>query len=630
MKIQLLGDISPLQNGIKEISDYLKITIADGGYSFEVTQKQDAPLTVSLNNKKGSIVYDQPCHFFRAFGLAVEHINNGKECFEITEYPQFKTNGPMFDLSQGNAAFNVKTFKYIIRQLSLMGLNTVMMYCEDGFEVKSQPYLGYMRARYTAKEIKELDDYAFDLGIELIPHIQTLAHMQEALHWKYYAPIADYDACLLVGEEKTYDFIRDVMREVSSMFRTNKMHVGMDEAFHLGRGEYLTRNGYKDITDIMKEHLSRVSAIADELGIQPMMWDHMYFRTFGTRKDNQYGAVVPEETKNLVPKNMINVFGDYYKLSYEKYLDIIGQHKDLCKDVVFAGGIWSWLGYGFAWDKTKRTTELALDVCKKLGIKDVLVTTWGDHGTEALIPVTLLGCQLYAEHGYAEKIDYEKLAKRFKFCTGGNYSDFEQLDRIDKTPQNEHLEDWSEYNTSKSLMWQDILTGLLDYNFRGFEMNKHYEKLAEDMKKAIGRNGTLDYIFDFNYYVSKVLEMKAEMGIRITDAYKAGDKDALADFAKKQLPELRDRVLTLRKTHRKYWFELYKPFGWDIVDLRYGGLVARLTSAIEGIEDYLNGTTDKIEELEAERLPFDGIEGPQKWLNDYHKIASPSRIAAQA
>lgn len=39
---------------------------------------------------------------------------------------------------------------------------------------------------------------------------------------------------------------------------------------------------------------------------------------------------------------------------------------------------------------------------------------------------------------------------------------------------------------------------------------------------------------------------------------------------------------------------------------------------------------EKIEELEVERLPFDGIEGPQKWLNDYHKIASPSRIAAQA
>lgn len=630
MIIEFSGDLHGIENSIQILSSLMNVTLGKGGFIFEVTQKDGNDISISAKNSKVEIIYSKPCHFNRAYGLAVEQLKNGLTDFSICEHPQFESNGPMFDLSQGNAAFNIKTFKKILSYLALMGLDTVMMYCEDGFEVKTQPYLGYMRARYSAEEIKELDDFAFDLGIELIPHIQTLAHMQEALHWKYYTPIKDYDACLLVGEEKTYEFIKDVMSTVSKYFRTNKMHLGMDEAFHLGRGEFLTRNGYKDITDIMKEHLERVSAIADELGIIPMMWDHMYFRTFGTRKDNQYGATVPEETKKMVPKNMINVYGDYYKLSEEVYSDLIGQHKDLCDKLVFAGGIWSWLGYGFAWTKTRVSTECALNVCKKLGVKNILATTWGDHGTEALIPVTLLGCQLYAEHGYCDKIDYNKLKDRFKFCTGGNLNDFEMLERLDKTPQNEHLKDTSEYNSSKSLMWQDILTGLLDYNYRGFELNKHYEKLTQDIKNALGNNGDLDYIFDFNYYVSRVLELKSEMGIRITDAYKSNDKHTLEIFANNLLPELLNRVSALRKIHKKYWFELYKPFGWDIIDLRYGGLMARITSAIEELTDYLDGSLDKIEELEVERLPFDGIEGPQKWLNDYHKIASPSRIAAQA
>jgi hypothetical protein len=150
------------------------------------------------------------------------------------------------------------------------------------------------------------------------------------------------------------------------------------------------------------------------------------------------------------------------------------------------------------------------------------------------------------------------------------------------------------------------------------------------MKSAVGRNGELDYIFDFNYHVSRVLEIKAEMGIRLTDAYKNKDLKTLTDIATNQLPDLFERVKALRKVHKKYWYMLYKPLGWDIVDLRYGGLMARITSAIETIEDYLEKRIDKIEELEVERLAFDGIEGPQKWLNDYHKIASPSRIAAQA
>ena len=209
-------------------------------------------------------------------------------------------------------------------------------------------------------------------------------------------------------------------------------------------------------------------------------------------------------------------------------------------------------------------------------------------------------------------------------------SDFEKLDRIDRTPQNSHLEDWSEYNSSKSLMWQDILTGLLDYQYRGFELNKHYETLTNELEEACGRNGTLDYIFDFNYHVTRVLEMKSEMGIRLTDAYKANDKDLLTKIAKEELPELFNRVLVLRKVHRKYWMMLYKPLGWDIVDMRYGGLITRITSAIETIEEYLHGYIEKIEELEVERLPFGGVEGPLKWLNDYHKIASPSRIAAEA
>ena len=113
MKILLTGNVCSLKKGIDEIADYLGVTIAEGGYTFDVVQKNNSQLSVNFDGKKGSIVYDEPCHFFRAFGLAVEYIKDGKKSFEITESPQFRTNGPMFDLSQGNAAFNVKTFKYI-------------------------------------------------------------------------------------------------------------------------------------------------------------------------------------------------------------------------------------------------------------------------------------------------------------------------------------------------------------------------------------------------------------------------------------------------------------------------------------------------------------------------------------
>ena len=147
IKVNFIGDLQALHAGINELAPQLGIELGEGGYTFDVRQVAEPTLKVSLHGAQGCIVYSEYCQFFRALGLAVEQLQDGVFEFDIEEKPQFTMNGPMFDMSQGNAAFNVKTLKTIIRQLALMGLNTLMLYCEDSFEVKKQPYFGYMRAR---------------------------------------------------------------------------------------------------------------------------------------------------------------------------------------------------------------------------------------------------------------------------------------------------------------------------------------------------------------------------------------------------------------------------------------------------------------------------------------------------
>lgn len=48
---------------------------------------------------------------------------------------------------------------------------------------KDEPYFGAYRGRYSAAEIREMDDYAQKFGVELVPCIQTLAHLHNALKW---------------------------------------------------------------------------------------------------------------------------------------------------------------------------------------------------------------------------------------------------------------------------------------------------------------------------------------------------------------------------------------------------------------------------------------------------------------
>jgi hexosaminidase len=61
--------------------------------------------------------------------------------------------------------------------------------------------------------------------------------------------------------------------------------------------------------------------------------------------------------------------------------------------------------------------------------------------------------------------------------------------------------------------------------------------------------------------------------------------------------------------------------------LRYGGLLARIDSAIKRLHDYLEHKIDKIEELEQERLYFDGIPKPHfeaglGYCSQFHRIVS--------
>ena len=87
-----------------------------------------------------------------------------------------KRLGVMLDCSRG-AVYTVEALKKYIDVLAKMGYNSLQLYTEDTYEIKEEPYFGYMRGRYSADELRQLDSYAASKGIELIPCIQTLAHL---------------------------------------------------------------------------------------------------------------------------------------------------------------------------------------------------------------------------------------------------------------------------------------------------------------------------------------------------------------------------------------------------------------------------------------------------------------------
>lgn len=179
-----------------------------------------------------------------------------------------KRLGVMLDCSRG-AVYTVEALKKYIDVLAKMGYNSLQLYTEDTYEIKEEPYFGYMRGRYSADELHQLDSYAASKGIELIPCIQTLAHLSGALRWPEYFSCTDVNDILLAEDERTYVLIENMFRACSECFQSRDINIGMDEAHMVGLGKYLDLHGYKSRYEILIKHLERVCQIADKYGLNP-------------------------------------------------------------------------------------------------------------------------------------------------------------------------------------------------------------------------------------------------------------------------------------------------------------------------------------------------------------------------
>lgn len=601
LKIHLTGDTTDFESGLKQVQEAYQFERSEEGVAVAVRKSTDGKHRYSFDGEQGIIEYGTRNSFFRLLNLWLLRAQKGG-VFSEEETPQFEKTGVMVDASR-NAVLNVDGMKTLLNYMAKMGLNLAMLYTEDTYEVKEYPYFGYLRGRYTQAELKEMDDYADALGIEMVPCIQTLGHLQLALQYQYASGIRDTHDIVLVGEPKTYEFLENLIRSASEPFRSNRIHIGMDEAFGLGSGAYLARNGIRDSFSIMNEHLSEVVAITEKYGLEPMMWSDMYYR-FGSKTGDYYdlNSEIPAEVIQAIPE-VDMVFWDYYHEDEKAYDTFLEKHLDMKKKVIFAGGIWTWNGMAPNYGKTLETTVAGLTSSKRKGITEVFATLWGDDGGETPILTALPGMQLYAEMAYHEELDQERIDAEFLHNTGYNLDEFLALNELDETP-GVMENNINTSATSKILLWQDPLLGLFDKTVEGLGLGGHYEKVAVKLADVLKKEQRdLDAILDFYQHLAHTLSMKAEFGICLKKAYDEKDEQALqAELAKAE--RLLEALKELRLAHRHVWMEYNKPFGWEVLDIRYGGAIARMATAIDTLKDYLAGTLSEIAELEEEKLPF--------------------------
>ena len=511
---------------------------------------------------------------------------------------KFDTFGVMLDMSR-NSVMKVSSLKEYMVYMKKMGYNTLFLYTEDTYEVDGEPYFGYMRGRYTKDEMKEIDAYGASLGMEVIPCIQTLAHLREYLRWNR-TPI-DKDDVLLVDDERTYTLIEHMFATLSECFRTRRIHIGMDEAHSLGRGQHLDIHGYEPSSAIIGRHLLRVKEIAKKYGYEkPLIWSDMFFRPWNNRKYYTGKCEMPKEYLAALPEDVIPVYWDYYHTDYDMYDGMMYNHRQLSKDFWFAGGAWTWTGYMPHNDFTLDTMLPALAAIKKYRVKNVMITLWGDDGGECSRYATLPSLLYFAEAAKGNT-DEEKIKAKFKRIFGVSYDDFMLLDKLD------HIVGAGEgadvhANPSKYALVSDTFYGFLDHSIEPNAAHR-YTPLAEALSDVAGKTRRFRPVFDTAAKLASVLAVKYDLGLRVRAAYKAGDKAALLRLAKEDYPEAIRRLNLFIRAIEKSWLWENKPAGLEMMHLRHAAVRERLDYAKRTILAYVAGKLDTISELDEGILP---------------------------
>ncbi|MHC5268729.1 family 20 glycosylhydrolase [Enterococcus sp. LJL98] len=621
--IYFTGDLKQVEAGLDLLSTKLGYTIQEDGYTIELIE-QGKQLLVAKTAEKATITFGEPAHLFRGLTLLLNHWD--EPTYHLTETPHFHLIGPMVDTSR-NAVPTLAKMKELLETCSTLGLNQFMLYMEDTYEIPEYPYFGYLRGRYTYEELKAIDDYGFALGIEVIPSIQVLGHLKNPLKWNFSREFRDTEDILLVDEPKTYEFLEKAIQAASKPFRTKKIHIGMDEAHTLGLGRYLQKNGFANRFDLMNRHLAQVLKITDSLDLEVEMWSDMYFR-LGSKTGDYYDPEfeIPTDVVKSIP-NVKMVYWDYYHHEESEYDNLLTSHKLLEKPIVFAGGIWTFNGIAPNYGKTIVSTNAALAACKKQGISSVYATLWGDDGAETPLDAALLGLQLFAEHQFNEEVSDELLAQRLMEMQDESMESFLLLDRFDQTPGVAENNP-SGSAISKIILYQDLLLGLYDETISHYELTKHYEDLAKDLAGATVSTHTAA-LFQHYTRLAELLVTKTDLGIHLQEAYLANDKARMTTLIK-TVAQLKEQVQALRIGHRALWFKASKAFGWEVLDIRYSGILGRIDTTIWRLEAWIEND-QAVEELEATRLHFDGpypmTKGTIIGRNLYHGIISPSKLS---
>ena len=559
---------------------------------FEVEVREGEGLHVRLKDGHAIIEASEPTAVARGYFLLSRAVKEGRETLDERQTRHFASLGPMLDMSR-NAVLRVSAVKSHIDRIASLGMNMLMLYTEDTYEVPEYPGFGVLRGRYSQAELRELDAYAREAGVELIPCVQTLAHLGTFLRWGVNGELRDQNTILMIDDDETYRLIDAMIRSLRSCFSTHRIHIGMDEAHGVGLGRYLEQHGMVDRFELLSRHLERVTEICKNYDFHPMMWSDMFFR-LGSKNGEYYDieAHIPQSVIDHLP-DVDMVYWDYYHESEDLYDAMLREHARMGRNTIFAGGNWTWSGFVPCAKKTHDSMIPALRVCCRRGVDTVIATEWGDDGAETPLCLADFQLPMFSEICWQGPDVSEEEMTSAGMCLTGFPADYPDICSAFYP---------SYIERGKGLIYCDLLLPLMPMD--GIPISDFADHLHTALQKMAALPDGLEKLYLTRLYTAA--ELKALFMVRLRQLYTqskvTGNREELGIMADEDIHVLYDAYHDLMLAHRALWMRDNKPQGWELISLRYGGVMGRFEDVALALRSYEKNEIDVIDALE-EVLP---------------------------
>jgi hypothetical protein len=351
----------------------------------------------------------------------------------------------------------------------------------------------------------------------------------------------------------------------------------------------------------MLEHLNRVVEICHKIGYEcPMIWSDMFFRI--QNPDHAYRSAtceIPQSVIDQVPEGVELVYWDYYSWDRDLIKHMFDCHVKFHNPLSYAAGAWRWFGFAPHNRYSIKVSEPELDACEKYGVDRITVTAWGDDGSDAAQFSSMASALYFAERSYHGATDDAWLGKRCEMALGVSLNNLLLLDAPNYLPE---YDVYDVVATCKQYFYNDILERTLDCHVD--ENTAHFYADRAKELLALSDAPNFGYIYDTLGKLCRVLSVKVDMGWRLHNAYKAGDKEALRRIAECEIPDTVKEIKSFLEAFRRQWLIENKSFGLLTHEKRIGGVIERLNSVAWQIGQYLSGNLEKLEELESDPLPY--------------------------